>query len=97
MNLNPLNSSEYKRPHLWLAASVVIVVAAMVAAGLLMYKAGSLKLPVNTTGNIGTSSAVPTPQTATASAKQASNDLKAVDLAALKTSINEIKSVLASF
>lgn len=86
-----LSQKIHRFPKVWLLATAVIVTASLVVAGVYVTKA--LRANNDTTTN--TSEVTPDePQSELA---KTTAELKDIDLAELKASINEVKAVLNSF
>lgn len=90
--------ASHRFPKLWMLVTAVVVICSLTAAGIYFNKAYHVKHPVAqpaTTKSATTAS--PTPATAKAQAAQVSQDLKNVDLASIKSSINDLKATLSAF
>ncbi len=94
----------HRFPKVWLVATIIIVVASLTATGFYLTKAYNVKNePVATSNSINENTTASTiaPQAPAITAQQqtakVSEELKAIDLAGLKTSISELKAVLGSF
>ncbi len=74
----------------WMAVTAVVITASLVTAGVFISKASHVK-------HRAVATATPVPAATAATVKQASADLKTVNLADLKASIAEVKSVVKAF
>ena len=89
----------HRFPKVWLAVTAVVVTASLVIAGMYLKRAYLDDDNTATTANsvpseTGQQSA---PETTESQISEAAEELKDIDLAALKASINEVKAVIDSF
>lgn len=89
----------HRFPLLWMVATVVIVLVSLGGAAYYLTKANKvIKHPVTTSAVSKPASATTAaPTAAKTAAAQASSDLKQIDLAQLKSSINDVKTALSGF
>lgn len=90
---HPQNPAQklHRFPKVWMTATIVIVAGCLITAGVYLQRA--YKVSHKPKSNITAKA----PATAKAQAAQASQELKSIDLASLKSSISDVKAVISSF
>ena len=88
----------HRFPKVWLAVTAVVVTVSLVVAGVYLKRA--YLDDDNTTATNSTNPETvqaDVPETTESKVSEATEELKDIDLAALKASVNEVKAIVASF